>query len=74
MDTCTHAHLWRAGHSIVGACSAQRLLSAIATSAWHAQEEVVEYVAATVRKLAQEAAAEGVRRLFLISVSAQPQT
>ena len=30
----------------------------------------MEYVAATVRKLAQEAAAEGVRRLFLISVSA----
>lgn len=38
--------------------------------AYHAQEEAVEYVAATVRKLTQEAAMEGVRRLFLISVSA----
>ena len=34
----------------------------------------MEYVAATVRRLAQEAAAEGVRRLFLISVGANQTT
>lgn len=50
----------------------QRVLFVIAIDASAAQEEAVEYVAATVRKLTQEAAAEGVRRLFLISVSANP--
>lgn len=56
----------------VGACNTQRLLGHVPITACDAQEEAVEYVAATVHKLTQEAAAEGIRRLFLISVSASP--
>ena len=55
-----------------GHACAERLFRYFILTACSAQEEAVEYVAATVRKLTQEAAAEGIRRLFLISVCPHP--
>jgi hypothetical protein len=37
------------------------------------QEDAVEYIAATLHRLMKEAEAEGIRRLFLISVRARRQ-